>query len=90
MSLKFDDADALAMKTVERLIIQTILPFRERIEAALVIFALARCARTLLRLYPESTQKWILQLVVAFLEGKTEMPKGLAAHVEARRLITLN
>lgn len=86
--ISFKDEDALAMKTVERAVVKTIMPYRERIEAALVIFALMRCARVLLRLYPPNTQKWILPLVIAFLEGKSEAPKGLAG--EGTRILTLN
>lgn len=54
-----------------------------KVEAALAIFALCRCARKLLYLYPPATRKMLVTTLVAFLEGKTEDPHD-------RRLVRLH
>lgn len=69
--LTFRQSDVDQMQVVQRQIVTTILPFREHTEAALVVFALLRCARTLLRLYPESRRKELTRVCVDFLEGRT-------------------
>jgi hypothetical protein len=71
--LNFDGQEFAQMKRVETAVIQTLLPFRDdgKTEAALVVFALLRCARVMLRLYPEQTQRELLQALVPYLEGKT-------------------
>lgn len=90
MGLSFRDDDAAQMRRVQRAIIQAVLPFKANTEAALVVFALARCARTMLRLYPEKTQKWMRTLLIAFLEGKTEQPKLTDSVDGASRILTIN
>lgn len=71
---QFRQSDADAMKEVERAIVQTVLPFRERMPPELVTLALARCCRTVLRLTNPNDQKELLPVVIAFLEGKVNAP----------------
>jgi hypothetical protein len=69
-----DDADA--MKLVEREIVKTVVPFREKMPPELVAFSLLRCCRTVLRLCNKNDQKELLPVMVAFLEGKVSPPEG--------------
>jgi len=71
MALEFRDVDAAQMKRVEQVIVEALAPFRAQTEAALAVFALARCMRTLLRLYPETTRQSLTDVVVDFLDGRT-------------------
>lgn len=73
-NLNLDNADAEQMRAVQKALIDAALPFRERTEAALVVFACVRIARTMLRLYNPKTQKQLLPVIIAFLEGKTTAP----------------
>lgn len=74
--LSFKTEDFERMKEIERALVQTLLPYRNdgRTEAMLVVFALIRSARVLLRLYPAKTQKQLRPVITAFLEGKTSAP----------------
>lgn len=62
------------MKRVQGDVVRVLLPFREKTESALIVFALARIARTLLRLYPDDTRQVLTRAVIAFLEGRTTSP----------------
>lgn len=77
----FELKDFDHMQTVERAVFASLTPFRNgRTEAALIVIALLRVARLLLRLYPEETQRTLLPLYIAFLKGDEDMPgapKGL-------------
>jgi hypothetical protein len=68
--ISFQLQDEQRMKHVEREIARTCHPYRENTEAALVIFALFRCARILLRLYPKETQEELLLVLVPFIRGE--------------------
>jgi hypothetical protein len=70
----FRQSDADAMKEVERELVKTALPFRERMPPALVAMALLRMTRTVLRLCNPNDQKELLPIFVAFLEGKINPP----------------
>lgn len=70
----FRQSDADAMKSVEREIVKTVIPFRERMPPELVAIALIRCTRTALRLAKKNDQKELLPILVAFLEGKIAPP----------------
>jgi hypothetical protein len=69
--LQFREEDFDRMQEVQTRVVRTLLPFRENTEAGLIVFALVRCARTLLRCYPEETRKQLTRLCVDFLEGRT-------------------
>lgn len=71
MAIEFRQVDADELARIEQALVETLVPFRARSEAALAVFALARCARTLLRLYPEATRKALTDVVVDFLDGRT-------------------
>lgn len=74
MSLRFEQADADRMTFLENKISKTIAPYRENTEAALAIFALVRCARVLLQLYPLHVQVALIDTLHAFLRGETKQP----------------
>lgn len=76
--LEFNNADAEQMKKVQAIVTSALMPFRHQVEAALVIFALVRCARILLNLYPEHVQRQLLGVLCDFLENR-ETPPGEAA-----------
>jgi len=77
-TLEFNNADAEQMKKVQSVITQAILPFRDSVEAGLVIFALVRCARILIGLYNPATQRELVSVCCDFLENREE-PPGEAA-----------
>lgn len=70
----FRQSDADDMKAVERALVKTALPFRERMPPALVAMALLRMCRTVLRLCNKNDQKELLPVFVAFLEGRINPP----------------
>lgn len=70
----FRQSDADAMKMVEREIVKTVIPFREKMPPELVALSLIRCCRTVLRLANKNTQRELLPVLVAFLEGKISPP----------------
>jgi len=82
--LQFRDVDVEVQRDVQAAIVKAVLPFRERVEAAIIVFALITAARTLLRLYPKQTQQELLDALVPFLEGKQE-PRG--EHVSESGLV---
>lgn len=55
---------------LQREIEKAVLPYRENTEAALVIAALNRVSRILLRLYPEELQQQLILATVAYLKGQ--------------------
>lgn len=73
--LNFTDEDFRAMRAVQSVLIAALLPFRAKTEAALVVFALVRCARVMLRLYPEKTQRELLTAIVPYLQGQASGPR---------------
>lgn len=73
--MTFGDAEFEQMKRVEGAVIKALMPFRENTPNGLVLFALIRVARVMLRLSPKKTQKDMLDACVPFLEGKTR-PRG--------------
>lgn len=67
-------ADLERMKHIETEIAKTVAAYRENTEAALVIFALLRVARTLLSLYSKKSQDWLIEDVgIPFLRGAPQM-----------------
>lgn len=75
MSLnKYDEADFAAMKTVERAIIDAVLPLVQNINPLLAFYAMLRCARVMLRKGEPDAQRAILPTAIAYLQGKTQPP----------------
>lgn len=74
--IRFDDATFDAMKEVEAVLTKAVMPFREKIEAALIVFALVRMARVLVRVYPATVQKQLTPILIAYLQGSTKQPAG--------------
>jgi hypothetical protein len=75
MPKEFRDADSVAMKEVEKAIINAVIPFRERhMPAWLVAIALMRCTRTVFRLVRKNDQKELKPVMIAFFEGKVNPP----------------
>lgn len=83
MALQFRQPELEQMKRIENEVARTLAPFRANTEAGLAIFALIRCARLLLRLYPERTQQELLSVVVPFLQGGPP-PLGVDTDSESR------
>lgn len=77
--INFDDETFRAMSEVQAEVVKALMPFRARTESALVVFALIRCARVMMRLYPEKFQKELLAAVVPYLEGK-DQPRQTGDH----------
>lgn len=67
--LKFEQVDVEQMVRVQECVTAAVLPYRQNTEAALVIFALVRVARTLLRLYAPDVQTVIREQMVKFLNA---------------------
>lgn len=67
--------DVRQMKAVEKTIVQAILPFKENTPTILIVLSLIRCARTVLRLATKEQQKELLPILVAFLQGRTQLPE---------------
>lgn len=74
---QFRDEDVRYMKAVEKSVITTLMPFRERIPALLVTLALVRCARVMLRLCNKNDQQQLVPILIAFLDGRVSPPAGV-------------
>jgi hypothetical protein len=61
--------DVDQMNHIQREVERVLLQYRENTEAAIVVSALMRCARILIRQYPERAQKDLLTVTIAFLRG---------------------
>jgi hypothetical protein len=68
--LTFRQAEIEQMKRIENEVAGLLAKYRDNTEAGIVVFALVRCARTLLRLYPESTEQQLARVVADFLEDR--------------------
>lgn len=67
--MEYNQDDFNRMHHVENEIARRLIEWRGNTPAELVIFALVRCARRLLRLHPPNKQEEILLLIVPFLRG---------------------
>lgn len=76
--IKFEQVDLERMLFVQAEIAKTILPYRQNTEASLVIFALVRCAKILLDLYPPETREQLAEVVIYFLRGGKDNPELVA------------
>jgi len=71
--MNFSPADEERMKHIENELARKCNEFRENTEAAIVVFALLRVARTLLKLYRKKTRETLLEDVgIPFLRGQTQ------------------
>ena len=70
MGLSFNAENLGLMKRVETQLVHLLMPMRQTVEAALIVFALARCMRTLIRLYPKPRQVELRRVVIDYLEGR--------------------
>lgn len=83
--LVFSGEAGARMRVIEKSIEKFIFQFQENTEAAIVIFALTRLLRRLIRVYPkQKTRDELLMAIVPFLEGKD------GPDAEAQRILTLN
>lgn len=62
------------MKVVERKLVDTLQPFTVNTPPALMVLTLIRCARVILRKCDPGDQKFLLPVLIAFLEGKMRQP----------------
>jgi hypothetical protein len=77
--IEFKQADFDRMRHVQGEITKAVFPYRETVEAALVIFALCRCAKILLDLYPPAKRAVLAEVITGFLAGddRATKPMGL-------------
>jgi hypothetical protein len=68
--------DAGEMKRIEGAFVQWIKPWQARVNPMIAAIVLARCCRTVLRLCNPNDQKELTPILVAFLEGRVNPPKG--------------
>lgn len=71
----FRQEDADQMKAIERVLVQAVLPYRESTNPLLVVIALIRMARTVLRLAEKQDQKAIMPVLIGFLQGRVSPPQ---------------
>lgn len=74
MAISFQPEDAARMEHIQKELVRLLLRYRENTEAALAVFALVRSAKTMLGFYPPATQKWLLEVITAFLNGGPAPP----------------
>jgi hypothetical protein len=74
--LKFDAADAGHMRTVQGVVTRALIPFRYTTEAALVVFALARCMKILIGLYPVPMQRQLVSVLCDYFENPDKPTEG--------------
>lgn len=77
--IEFKPEDFARMKNAQGEIVKAIVPYSENTEAALVIFALCRCAKIMLDLYPPAKRAALVEVIVGFLQGddRVKKPTGL-------------
>lgn len=66
----FTPENLAQMRKVQGRLVDTLLPFRQHTESALMVFALIRCARALVRLYPKGTRDMLIRLMCDYLQGR--------------------
>ena len=67
--ISFTDEDQRQVNEIQAALTQTLLRANElKVESALAVFALVRCARILLDQYPEHTRKPLAAVCAQFLE----------------------
>jgi hypothetical protein len=77
--------DPEAIQVAEKLVVQALLPYKDRLPADTTVIALLRCARVLLRKLPAEEQRALLPACRAYLEGKVKAPA-----LESENLILLH
>lgn len=71
MPLTFKEGDFQKMIDVEKRVGEVVRPLKDRVEAALVAFALLRMARALLNLYPEAGRRMLVEdTAIPFLRNE--------------------
>lgn len=71
--MSFKNEDLQQVERIQGELTKTLLPYRGNTEAMLAIFALLRCARILLWLYPTSVRDAVLeQAILPFLRGEAD------------------
>lgn len=69
--MEFGAEELERMKQIENVVAKSIATFRNgRTEAGLIVFALVRVARVVLRMYPPKTQADLIPVLVRFLEDR--------------------
>jgi hypothetical protein len=76
--IEFKDEDFAKMQAVQRDLTTVLLRANaDRVEAAVAVFALVRCARPLLDRYNDSTRLALLEVIEAFLHHEPAEPSHL-------------
>lgn len=81
MSLKFDKEQSDRMLFLQAEIEKTLAPYRENTEAGIAVFALVRCAKKLLELYPDATRADLTEVIIYFLLGAKEAPRPMVVEM---------
>lgn len=66
------------MKAVQKDLVDVLLKYTARAHPLLIIYAMMRCIRTLLRKTTRAEQRQIVPVLTAFLEGKPAPPEKSA------------
>lgn len=75
--MEFGAQELEQMKRVENAVATAITPFRNgRTEAGLIVFALVRVARVILRTYSPKTQADLIPVLVRFIEARGDDAGG--------------
>jgi len=67
--MDYSAEDFSRLEFIENQIARRLMEWRGNTPAELVIFALCRCARRLLRIHPPAKQEEILSIIVPFMRG---------------------
>lgn len=76
MALAFNDENFKQMARVENHVASVLAPYRANTEAALVVLALMRCARILLKLYPLEVKAVLVGLCCDYLQERADPSTG--------------
>jgi hypothetical protein len=77
---RWSDDDFAKMKAVERDLIDFLQARVMDMPPALALFTLIRCARVFLRKGDDESQRALLPVIQAYLEGRVKPPVGGAGH----------
>lgn len=75
--MDISNADHAQIAAMQRTIAAALLPHRHNTQAALAVIALVRCARTLIRLYPNETREALTDASRRYLAGEAADEGGV-------------
>ena len=75
--MDFSNEDQAQIAAMQRALAVALLPYRQNTQAALAVIALVRCARTLIRLYPNETREALTEASRRYLAGEAADEGGI-------------